>query len=100
MFRTDAIACSRSGRRKTVLALLRYGDVLGKVNFGAAFGKGIHMGMGQTHMHKFLKPLLEHVELDHIDPTFLISHRIWYRSGSGAVLEVAKERRWCREDRV
>jgi threonine dehydrogenase-like Zn-dependent dehydrogenase len=34
------------------------------------------MSMGQTHMHKFLKPLLEHVAQGHIDPSFLISHRI------------------------
>jgi threonine dehydrogenase-like Zn-dependent dehydrogenase len=53
-----------------------YGGVLDRVNLGAAFGKGIHMSMGQTHMHNFLKPLREHVERGHIDPSFLISHRI------------------------
>ena len=53
-----------------------YGGVLDKVNFGAAFGKGIHMAMGQTHMHKYLAPLLKTVEEGKIDPTFMISHRI------------------------
>jgi threonine dehydrogenase-like Zn-dependent dehydrogenase len=53
-----------------------YGGVLDKINFGAAFGKGIHMAMGQTHMHKYLKPLLQRIENKEIDPTFLISHRI------------------------
>lgn len=53
-----------------------YGGVLDKVNFGAAFGKGIHMNMGQTHMQRYLQPLLERVEKGEIDPTFLISHRI------------------------
>ncbi len=53
-----------------------YGGVLDKVNFGAAFGKGIHMAMGQTHMHKYLRPLLKRIENKEIDPTFLISHRI------------------------
>ncbi len=52
-----------------------YGGVLDKVNFGAAFGKGIHMNMGQTHMQKYLAPLLKHVEDGDIDPSFLISHR-------------------------
>ena len=52
-----------------------YGGVLDKVNFGAAFGKGIHMSMGQTHMHKYLKPLLKSIEEGKIDPTFMISHR-------------------------
>ena len=53
-----------------------YGGVLDKVNFGAAFGKGIKMAMGQTHMQKYLAPLLKTVEEGKIDPTFLISHRI------------------------
>lgn len=53
-----------------------YGGVLNKLNFGAAFGKGLNLKMGQTNMHKYLKPLLEKVEAGQIDPSFLISHRI------------------------
>jgi threonine dehydrogenase-like Zn-dependent dehydrogenase len=53
-----------------------YGGALDKVNFGAAFGKAVHMAMGQTHMHKYLKPLLKSVEDGKIDPSFLISHRV------------------------
>lgn len=53
-----------------------YGGVLDKVNFGAAFGKGIKMAMGQTHMQKYLAPLLKRIENKEIDPSFLISHRI------------------------
>jgi threonine dehydrogenase-like Zn-dependent dehydrogenase len=53
-----------------------YGGVLDKVNFGAAFGKGISMAMGQTHMQKYMKPLLKYVEEGKIDPSFMISHRI------------------------
>ncbi len=53
-----------------------YGGVLDKVPFGAAFGKGITMKMGQTHMHNYMKPLLEQIEQGQIDPTYIISHRI------------------------
>ena len=53
-----------------------YGGVLDKVNFGAAFGKGLKMGMGQTDMHKYMVPLLKTIEAGRIDPSFLISHRI------------------------
>ena len=53
-----------------------YGGVLDKVNFGAAFGKGVTMKMGQTNMHKYLAPLLKRVENGEIDPSFLITHRI------------------------
>ena len=34
------------------------------------------MAMGQTHMHKYLKPLLKTIENGEIDPRFLISHRV------------------------
>lgn len=53
-----------------------YGGVLDKVNFGAAFGKGIKMAMGQTDMQKYLRPLLQRIENKEIDPSFMISHRI------------------------
>ena len=34
------------------------------------------MKMGQTNMHTYMKPLLERIEKDQIDPTYIISHRI------------------------
>jgi threonine dehydrogenase-like Zn-dependent dehydrogenase len=53
-----------------------YGGLLDKVPFGAAFGKGITMKMGQTNMHTYMKPLLERIEKGQIDPSYIISHRI------------------------
>jgi threonine dehydrogenase-like Zn-dependent dehydrogenase len=70
----QAIQAIRKGGTLSIPGV--YGGVLDKVNFGAAFGKGIHMAMGQTHMHKYLAPLLKLVEDGKIDPSFLISHRI------------------------
>ena len=43
---------------------------------GAAFGKGLTFKMGQTNMHKYLKPLLTAIEEEKIDPSFVISHRL------------------------
>ncbi len=53
-----------------------YGGLLDKIPFGAAFGKGIVMKMGQTHMQRYLQPLLERIEKGQLDPSFIISHRI------------------------
>lgn len=53
-----------------------YGGLLDKVPFGAAFGKGITIKGGQTHMHRYMKPLLEKIEQGKIDPSSIISHRI------------------------
>ena len=32
--------------------------------------------MGQTHVQRYLRPLLEHVVRGEIDPSFLITHRM------------------------
>ena len=70
----QAIMAVRKGGTLSIPGV--YGGLLDKVPFGAAFGKGIQMRMGQTHMHKYMKPLLERIEKGQIDPSFLISHRI------------------------
>jgi threonine dehydrogenase-like Zn-dependent dehydrogenase len=31
--------------------------------------------MGQTHVHKYMRPLLEKIRRGDIDPSFVISHR-------------------------
>jgi threonine dehydrogenase-like Zn-dependent dehydrogenase len=53
-----------------------YGGLLDKVPFGPAFAKGVTMKMGQTHMQRYMGPLLKRIEQGQIDPSFLISHRI------------------------
>ena len=39
-----------------------YGGFLDKMPFGAAFGKGLTFKMGQTHVMKYLRPLLDRIE--------------------------------------
>ena len=70
----QAIQAVRKGGTVSIPGV--YGGLLDKVPFGAAFGKGITMKMGQTNMHKYMKPLLERIEKGQIDPTYIISHRI------------------------
>ena len=53
-----------------------YGGLLDKVPFGAAFAKGLTFRMGQTHVHRYLGPLLKRIEAGEVDPTFLITHRL------------------------
>jgi threonine dehydrogenase-like Zn-dependent dehydrogenase len=70
----QAIQAVRKGGTVSVPGV--YGGVLDKFPFGAAFGKGITMKMGQTNMHTYMKPLLERIEKGQIDPSYIISHRI------------------------
>ncbi len=53
-----------------------YGGLLDKFPMGAAFAKGLTLKMGQTHMHRYMKPLLERIEKGELDPTFVITHRL------------------------
>ncbi len=53
-----------------------YGGFLDKVPFGAVFNKGVTIKMGQTHVQRYLRPLLEYVEQGKIDPSFVITHRV------------------------
>lgn len=70
----QAIQAVRKGGTVSIPGV--YGGLLDKVPFGAAFGKGITMKMGQTNMHTYMKPLLQRIERGQIDPSFIISHRI------------------------
>ena len=53
-----------------------YGGFLDKVPIGAAFQKGLTMKMGQTHVMRYMKPLLDRIERGEIDPSFVITHRV------------------------
>lgn len=66
-------ACRKGG---TVSVPGVYGGILDKLPFGAAFSKGISLKMGQTHVQKYLRPLLELVVEGTIDPSFVITHRM------------------------
>lgn len=70
----EAIQACRKGGTVSVPGV--YGGLLDKVPFGAAFSKGLTFKMGQTHMHRYLRPLLERIEHGDIDPSFVITHRM------------------------
>lgn len=66
-------ACGKGG---TVSIPGVYGGLLDKVPIGAAFAKGLTFKMGQTHVHRYLKPLLKLIQEGKIDPSFVITHCI------------------------
>lgn len=74
-------ACKKGG---TVSVPGVYGGFLDNFPFGAAFGKGLTLKMGQTHTQRYMKPLLELILADKIDPSFVITHRIKIDQGPQA----------------
>lgn len=70
--REAIMACRKGG---VVSAPGVYGGFLDKVPFGAAFAKGLTLRMGQTHVHRYMRPLYERIRDGEIDPSFVITHR-------------------------
>ncbi len=78
----QAIQACRKGGIVSVPGV--YGGLLDKINFGAAFQKGLTFRMGQTHVQKYMRILLEHIEKGDIDPSFVITHRLNLEDGPHA----------------
>jgi threonine dehydrogenase-like Zn-dependent dehydrogenase len=70
----EAIMCCRKGGTISVPGV--YIGVLDKIPFGAAMNKGLTFKMGQTHMQRYMEPLLKKIEEGAIDPSFVITHRV------------------------
>ncbi|MCA1722942.1 MAG: glutathione-dependent formaldehyde dehydrogenase, partial [Thermomicrobia bacterium] len=66
-------ACRKGG---TVSLAGVYGGLVDMIPMGAAFGKGLTFKMGQTHVQRYLRPLLDRIQQGEIDPTFVITHRL------------------------
>jgi threonine dehydrogenase-like Zn-dependent dehydrogenase len=72
----EAIYCCRKGGVVSIPGV--YGGFLDKMPLGAAFAKGLRMEMGQTHVHRYLDPLLKRIQGNGkpgFDPSYIISHR-------------------------
>jgi threonine dehydrogenase-like Zn-dependent dehydrogenase len=70
----EAIQACRKGGTVSVPGV--YAGFIDKFPIGAAFGKGLQIRLGQTHVQKYMRPLLEQIQTGAIDPTFIITHRI------------------------
>ena len=66
-------ACRKGG---TVSIPGVYGGLVDMIPMGAAFSKGLTFKMGQTHVQRYLHPLLDRIQNGDIDPRFIITHRL------------------------
>ncbi|HEX6292159.1 MAG TPA: zinc-dependent alcohol dehydrogenase [Herpetosiphonaceae bacterium] len=67
------IACRKGG---TVSIPGVYGGFADKIPLGALMNKGLTIKTGQTHVHRYLGPLLERIQRGEIDPSFVITHHL------------------------
>jgi threonine dehydrogenase-like Zn-dependent dehydrogenase len=69
----EAILACRNGGTVSVAGV--YGGFVDKVPFGAVMNRSLTIKTGQTHVHRYLKPLLERIAKGEIDPSFVVTHR-------------------------
>ena len=81
-------ACRKGG---TVSIPGVYGGLLDKFPLGVAFAKGLTLKMGQTHMHRYMKPLMERIEKGELDPTFIITHRLPLDAGPEGLQDLPRQ---------
>jgi threonine dehydrogenase-like Zn-dependent dehydrogenase len=70
----QAIMACRNGGVVSVPGV--YGGFLDKIPFGSVMNRDITIRAGQTHVQKYMHPLLERIRKGEIDPTFIITHRL------------------------
>src|SRR5262249_27494824 len=70
----EAIQACRKGGTVSIPGV--YGGLIAKLPIGGAFAKGLTLKMGQTHVHKYMRPLLDRIRRGDIDPSFVISHTL------------------------
>jgi threonine dehydrogenase-like Zn-dependent dehydrogenase len=70
----QAIQACRKGGTVSVPGV--YGGFIDKLPFGAVVNKAITIKSGQTHVQRYMRPLLERIERGEFDPSFIVSHRL------------------------
>ncbi|MCE3242932.1 MAG: fdh [Deltaproteobacteria bacterium] len=73
VLRQAIMACRKGG---TVSVPGVYGGFDDKIPLGAFVNKALTLKTGQTHVQRYMKPLLERIEKGEIDPSFVITHRM------------------------
>ena len=70
----EAIMACRNGGTVSVAGV--YGGLLDKMPMGAVVNRALTIKSGQTHVQRYLRPLLKLIEEGRIDPSFVVSHRL------------------------
>jgi threonine dehydrogenase-like Zn-dependent dehydrogenase len=70
----EAIQACRSGGTISVAGV--YGGMIDKFPAGTLMNRSLTIRTGQTHVQRYMRPLLERIEKGEIDPSFVITHRM------------------------
>ncbi|HEU5122478.1 MAG TPA: zinc-dependent alcohol dehydrogenase [Verrucomicrobiae bacterium] len=73
VLREAAMAC-RNGGTLSIPGV--YGGFVDKIPFGAIMNRSLTIKTGQTHVQRYMRPLLEKIEKGEIDPSFVVTHQM------------------------
>jgi threonine dehydrogenase-like Zn-dependent dehydrogenase len=73
VLRQAVMACRNGG---TVSVPGVYGGFSDKMPFGAIMNKALTIKTGQTHVQHYFRPLLERIQNEDIDPSFVVTHHL------------------------
>ncbi|MDB6032673.1 MAG: alcohol dehydrogenase [Verrucomicrobiales bacterium] len=68
----QALMNCRNGGTVSVAGV--YGGLVDKLPMGAFMNRSLTLKTGQTHVQRYMQPLLERIQKGDIDPSFVISH--------------------------
>jgi threonine dehydrogenase-like Zn-dependent dehydrogenase len=71
--RQAILACRNGGTVSIIGAYAGFDD---KFPLGSLMNRSLTIKTGQCHVHRYMKPLLEHIEKGDIDPSFVITHKM------------------------
>jgi threonine dehydrogenase-like Zn-dependent dehydrogenase len=89
-FNQAVLACRPGG---TVSMPGVYAGPVGPVALGVLMNKGLTLKTGQTHMKRYMQPLLERIQNGEIDPSFIISHRATSLEEGPALYETFRDKK-------
>jgi len=70
----EAMLCCRNGGTISVPGV--YGGFIDKVPFGSVMNRSLTIKTRQTHVQRYMRPLLEKIEKGEINPDFVVTHQL------------------------
>jgi threonine dehydrogenase-like Zn-dependent dehydrogenase len=70
----QAIMACRNGGTVSVIGV--YGGFIDKFPIGSVMNRSLTIRTGQCHVQRYMRPLLERIQRNEIDPSFVITHRM------------------------
>jgi threonine dehydrogenase-like Zn-dependent dehydrogenase len=89
----EAMMSVRNGGTLSVPGV--YGGFIDKVPFGSIMNRSVTVRTGQTHVQRYLRPLLERIEKREIDPSFVVTHTMRLEDASHGYAQFRNKEDGC-----